>query len=543
MLQQLLGNLHHRFDKDPALALALRIRHPSGFAWRINNRVLTATTEAGGAIATITLTGRAIDEVATLLEQAGCTVEYMAQELRHRSADILMDGTGRQTQSNGDHMTGYTSLLWAILDSAAIELEAAEQMGVITALRQAYMHTAGGEWLEGWAGFFAVPRPDGMGDVAYLARIIKETLRPRVNGIAIEDTIKDYTGESIDLDEPWRFVHHLSMSPMSGDHHLHDGHHWTWNVIRPTSRQSNAPGDWQDILDLIYRNKPIGTIVDDPQWLPPAMSTLYDYGSAEVGGGALSIFGALVNIMRDMVLDDNLDLSNTGIPTLNYGAAIYAFASLESLDGLGETEDGYITEVPYGAICLSDGLVLGDANAVFGSVVETWEELGGRVLSDNYALSDIEVVHTVTRRDRWWTDFDHVHEANIPSGLLCDSGGGPVFATWIGDSRIGALNEARLSDGFPMIQNLPAVGCASYGALVHMEGSGDGFRLNHWLSSAGDIVTLSSCVSPAIFPEIGDGMQITTEPLIADIYPFRAWTGTWTGYWSTVVAGAAMKTW
>ena len=297
-LDRLLSNLYRSFDKAPGERVALRAQHPDGLAWRVSDRRLSATTLAGAALADIDLAAIDMNGLADALEAAGCTISYRDLDLAGRQADVLLPGAGRQDESNGDAMRCYTSPLWALLDSFSVAIEGASA-SVQSALLQSRMHTAEAEWLDYWGSHFGIVRGQQVllgGDLGgvetdpqYLARIVAEVLRPRVNKFAIEQAILDLAGEVVELYEPWNNIFILSESELSGDDRIHDGVYWTWNVIQPIVRGTASARDWDRILRVIERNRPLGTIVADPAWEADAFY-------CDVGGSiAASLFAAHIH--------------------------------------------------------------------------------------------------------------------------------------------------------------------------------------------------------------------------------------------------------
>lgn len=317
-LDRLLSNLYRSFDKAPGERVALRAQHPAGLAWRVADRRLSASTLAGVPLADIDLTATDMNGLADALEAVGCTISWRDLDLAGRQADVLLPGAGRQDESNGDALRCYTSPLWALLDSFSVAIEGASA-SVQSALLQSRMHTAEAEWLDYWGSHFGIVRGQRVllgGDLGgvetdpqYLSRIVAEVLRPRVNKFAIEQAILDLAGEVVELYEPWNNIFILSESELSGDDRIHDGVYWTWNVIQPIVRGAASARDWDRILRVIERNRPIGTIVADPAWDADAF---YGYVGASIAASffAASVHGFEASSLVDpplsaMILSDN----------------------------------------------------------------------------------------------------------------------------------------------------------------------------------------------------------------------------------------------
>lgn len=198
LTKKLLSFLHRVFDKDPAPFLALRLRYSgSGMTWRIDSARLTTAPAGGiGAPLSVDLTQFTLGELVNhLAAQPGYTVEYADRsELSLMGAAVLMDGSGDQNKSNGDHLYGYTNVLWSYMEANARELEAASRQ-IDQMLLQMSTKTSSGVWLDELGGYYGVPRLQGELDGSYGLRIIAEVLRPRGNNVAIEAAITAYTGQ------------------------------------------------------------------------------------------------------------------------------------------------------------------------------------------------------------------------------------------------------------------------------------------------------------------------------------------------------------
>jgi hypothetical protein len=199
LTKKLISFLHRVFDKDPAPFLALRLRYAgTGMTWRVDGARLTTVPIGGsGQAIAVDLTQYSLGELVNYLaSRPGYIVDYAdSSELSLLGAAVLLDGTGDQSLSNGDHLYGYTSVLWSYMEANALELEAAsvqiEQM-----LLQMETRTASDVWLDELGGYYGVPRLQDEIDAPYSLRIIAEVLRPRGNNVAIESAISAYTGQT-----------------------------------------------------------------------------------------------------------------------------------------------------------------------------------------------------------------------------------------------------------------------------------------------------------------------------------------------------------
>lgn len=198
LTNKLLSFLHRVFDKDPAPFLALRLRYDgAGMTWKVDGARLTTIPVGGtGTPLSIDLTQYTLGELINhLADQVGYSVEYADRsELSLMGASVLMDAAGDQNRSNGDHLYGYTNVLWSYLEANARELEEASNQ-IDQMLLQMSTKTASDVWLDELGGYYGVPRLQGEQDASYGRRIIAEVLRPRGNNVAIEAAIQAYTGQ------------------------------------------------------------------------------------------------------------------------------------------------------------------------------------------------------------------------------------------------------------------------------------------------------------------------------------------------------------
>ncbi len=221
LTQRLLSYLPRFFRKEPVEFLALRLRYDGTLAWTVEDGVLRTTVTSQGRVPPeslildfvlqdyavadlpwdhainleVDLTQHTLGSLATFLAaQPGYSVEYrVTGEASQLGARILMDASGDQALSNGDHLNAFTSLTWVFLDAAAVELKAAREQ-IYQMLRQMAVPTAEGEWLDEIGGYYGVPRREGEIDSLYGPRIIDEVIRPRNNNKALEIAISKATG-------------------------------------------------------------------------------------------------------------------------------------------------------------------------------------------------------------------------------------------------------------------------------------------------------------------------------------------------------------
>jgi hypothetical protein len=267
MLPRLLGSLYRAFDKNPYLEVACRLSHADGFKWAVSGRTLIAGTEAGGSLGVYPLEAL---ELYTDLIGKGCTGIYLNPDFQGFKASVLTDGQSSESQSNGDVLWAYSSLLWAILDSQAYALEWAD-MDILDAIDQIDYTLADGEILDYWGQYWGIPRQSGETDGGYIVRTIDAILQPKVNAVAMEQAATLLAGSRIRIFEPWTETLYLDSSPIES--HLCDGVLWNAALFRP---YADVEVDWIAVKALLNRIKPAGVIM-----LEPSITHRMSYASFE----------------------------------------------------------------------------------------------------------------------------------------------------------------------------------------------------------------------------------------------------------------------
>lgn len=405
-LQRLLKYPHGAvFDTSPHAELVLRIRSEAGLAWVVADEVLTVT--AGDRELTYDLSALTIGQLAAALAADGIEVTPITPEFAGYSAAVLIDGRRNQADSNGDHLTGFRNPLWSLYSAYNVVLRrAGRQIG--EAMRQMVITDAEGEWLDLWGTLYNTPRLNTEDDADYAQRIPQEAFRVRVNALAIEQAILDATGKDVRIEEPWGSMFRLDESALSGEQKFYDGSRIGYHLIRPVSKLSI---DWSDVMPIIERNRAAGVVILDPEI---RLGSLVD---ASINGslwlGIRSERGASLQLWTDSRLD-YMALSDEEI-TRNWDVMISSVSTIANFDALLDPVSiAAVRSIAMASITLSDGLALGDENAIFPRAELT--QLGGEmVVSDNLELSSLDQAPV-------YRPVDRVTLATNASGEL-DTGG------------------------------------------------------------------------------------------------------------------------
>lgn len=386
MLEKLLKYPHAPFDKASHERIVLRVRHPDIFRWVVSNRVLSVSTEAWDNFIDFDLSALTIDGLANALASAEFQVIYQNAEFSSRSAATLLSGSGSESQSNGDALKAYDTLLWSLFDSYAVELESARD-SIDQAMLQMYLDTAEGDWLDYWGEFFGFPR-EGRGDAQYRAYIIAETLRPRNNALAIENTIEDQAQEDVRMREPWKDIFVLGESKLNDRYHLHGAHYYMFAAIQPVG---NVGVDWDKVIPLIRRNKAGGVLLAEHQPIVPSAHINSDIPDSSIIAWEIHTRSSKLRILTDPPLDEYI-LSND-VYVRNHPFSIYGVIA-QATSGIQ-----YVAEIPLprtiakAAICLSDSWLLGGVNSTLGRgridrIMSGMTLSGGSTEDDELRLSD-----------------------------------------------------------------------------------------------------------------------------------------------------------
>lgn len=198
LTSKLLDFVYRALSADPDAFLAMRLRYAGEMSWSVSDGVLKTEVVGGpGAPLSIGLAAHTFRSLANYLAaQPGYSVPFLDAGAADLSALALLDGSGNQDASNGDHLSAYRSLLYVYLEPVAVELQEARRQ-VANALEQMNLKTADAEWLDEWGGYYGIARDyaGGEQDADYANRIVAEVLRPRSNNIAIAEAIREAFGQ------------------------------------------------------------------------------------------------------------------------------------------------------------------------------------------------------------------------------------------------------------------------------------------------------------------------------------------------------------
>lgn len=401
-LKRLLKSLHSAvFDKSADKAVVFYVRHDLEVTWSVDSSVLSVS--AGSLQKSYRLGEMTVGQLAGQLVLDGFEVAGLSGEMSGLSAEVLLDSSGGTAINNGDRVYGFRDAMYSLLGSYSKELGTVKyQIG--EAIRQMVITQAEGEWLDLWGAIYNTPRPIDLDDQSYQRLIPEEAFRLRVNSYAIEQAILDLTGLDVDIDEPWGYIFRLDESQLSGTHKFYDGSNIGYHLIRPISKE---PIDWSLVMPIVLRNRAAGVLVLDPETrLSNAVDASID---GTVWFGAKSMRGIFVQFFSDNRLD-YLVLSGEVI-TRNWPIMISSVITIGNLDPLLDPDPiSFKRSIAMASITLSDGMALGDINAVL-SRAEITQDGGKLHTSNDLELSSVEQAQS-------WRPVDLIISQDNPRGEL-----------------------------------------------------------------------------------------------------------------------------
>lgn len=191
---RLLKELPRSFDRDARPTPGLSIAY-DGTAWvSIDERVLTLQVQGGtGSDATIPLTGKSLTQVVTTINALAGFMAVVTASDDTLPAISLIEIPRREVSES--QLFCFTSLLWCVLVPMAWVLSEGVVLQQRAAQQSASIWSAESLWLDYWGELYGnAKRKSGEVDATFATRIIREVLRPKLNGLAIEAIIEEDLG-------------------------------------------------------------------------------------------------------------------------------------------------------------------------------------------------------------------------------------------------------------------------------------------------------------------------------------------------------------
>jgi hypothetical protein len=202
IFQSLLARLNNVFSKDPRSIAAFQIQPPAQCKLVIADRLIQLIAVGNSSPffslsfndpydAAKSITIRDLYDM--LGDNKIATVSNLNLALSGLTVSALVEGEFDLFTSTTNSIMASTSLLWSIFRPLAYVLEDAKG-DVEVAIRQLGFITAQGDFLDYWGKIFNVSRYLNEPDYEYSIRLLWETVKPRLNNVAIENIIKQGVG-------------------------------------------------------------------------------------------------------------------------------------------------------------------------------------------------------------------------------------------------------------------------------------------------------------------------------------------------------------
>ena len=200
MLNRLLNRLHSVFNKDPRKVNVLSIAY-SGGSCVVTVGKLTLTAVTTGGTVTVDLSTITVSQLVTALNGE---TDFTATLVNAAYGDYLARGIfeNKAQDITLDPILYYpTSLLWAEMRTHEFALtEAADNVAL--AEKQMHLDKASGSWLDEWGkDWFDIERESGETDINYLARLVIEVGRVRLNNMSLAIMMEDLLGFDVDVND------------------------------------------------------------------------------------------------------------------------------------------------------------------------------------------------------------------------------------------------------------------------------------------------------------------------------------------------------
>lgn len=198
LFESLLSRLNAVFNKSPQKITAFQLTSPVDAQLYIADGQLTITAvNAITPFVSVNLVDP-YDAIRNITIQNLYTQLQVVRGLKAQDLNVSMGALGTHALIEGSfnlqagvpfNVEIATSLLWAIFKPLAYVLQNAKN-DVDSAVQQLDFLTSSGEFLDYWGTIFGIARYSGEPDYEYSIRLLWETIKPRLNNIAIENLLE-----------------------------------------------------------------------------------------------------------------------------------------------------------------------------------------------------------------------------------------------------------------------------------------------------------------------------------------------------------------
>lgn len=312
MFEPIQRYLPQYFNNDPEKREAMRLRAPAGTTapWEIRDeRLIIAWADQSRVYE---FHDHTVGSLVDALQAEGFTLDPgYDQMLLALGAVVLLEGRGTLLDFSGTPFYGFTSLLHAITRPVEREwrlLHAA----IPDAAAQVSLADADSDWLDVHGDLYGIPRLAGMDDVVYRQHLLDEVKRPRNNPRGIEHTLRRWSGQDIQVREPWQEIFTLSASRLSGRQFLEGAPVYQYHTMQLVA--SAVGMDWALLQAIADADRPAGTVLLPPATHPGAVQVgdLAAHWALAVGG--MTHYGYVLPVNSFGRLSVDLSLSHSVPP-------------------------------------------------------------------------------------------------------------------------------------------------------------------------------------------------------------------------------------
>jgi hypothetical protein len=225
MMYKLLKNVNKRWQTAPKDTAVVTIERASGKHTLVSiegNQLYLHSSIYRSSLPSkqsIYLEDLTMDELVETINSMGYKASITSEGEKYRSIGsfTLMPNQNIPIAKNGGgELTAFTSKVWKALFPVAMLLEQVNG-DIDLAIRQMYMSSASGKWLEYWATFFNIKRTVGETDSRLLRRITTDIVNPKTNNRSIEELVQYMLDSPVKVDDvqPAQFSVKLDASQMT----------------------------------------------------------------------------------------------------------------------------------------------------------------------------------------------------------------------------------------------------------------------------------------------------------------------------------------
>jgi hypothetical protein len=203
IFSRLLSRLNSVFNKDPGSLPAFQIKSPINGTLVISDLTVTVYGQSASVpVFSFTLNDPTDDaktiSVLSLYNYINTNYpSYVCSNINAAASGLgsvaIVDGTYNLYSGQLTTINYATSILWSIFKPLTLVLDQARS-DVASAIQQLAFSTSSAPFLDYWGSIFGIARFVNEPDLEYSTRLLWQTIKPRLNNIAIESIVTNATG-------------------------------------------------------------------------------------------------------------------------------------------------------------------------------------------------------------------------------------------------------------------------------------------------------------------------------------------------------------